>query len=251
MVGKLKLRTRRVLEKTAIGRRALEAYGLYCAAKFATRHADAKSLYSHIYETNFWGDPESVSGPDSTTVYTQNLRRQLAQLLRRLGVRRIVDAPCGDFNWFRLVDLAPGVVYVGGDIVESMMARNAALYGNGTRSFHVMDIRHDPLPASDLWICRNSLFHLSYADIYAALLNGLNSNIQYFLITTHSQRRGNTDIPTGSYRPLNFERPPFHFPTPLMRIDDWAEGEDVRQMCLWRQEQVATVVSAAPARFHP
>ena len=250
MIGKLKRRTRRLLEKTATGRRALEAYGLYCSAKFAARHADAKALYSHIYETNFWGDPESVSGPDSTADYTENLRRELAQLLHRFDVRRVVDAPCGDFNWFRLVDLPPGVVYAGGDIVEAMITRNAALYGNGTRSFHVMDIRHDPLPASDLWVCRNTLFHLSYADIYAALRNGLNSDIQYFLITTHPQRDRNTDIPTGSYRPLNLERKPFLFPTPLARIDDWAEGEPVRQMCLWHRDKVAAVVSAAPAKFH-
>ncbi len=63
VVGKIKRRTRRVLEKTAIGRRALELYSLYCGAKFAAGHPNAKSLYSYIYETNFWGGAESVSGP--------------------------------------------------------------------------------------------------------------------------------------------------------------------------------------------
>ncbi len=141
------------------------------------------------------------------------------------------------------------MTYVGGDIVDSMIERNTALYGNEMRSFRVIDIRHDPMPAADLWVCRNSLFHLSYADVYASLRNGLNSGIRYFLITTHPKRERNSEIPTGSYRPLDLEAKPFLFPEPLQRIDDWAEGELFRQMCLWSREQVAAVVSAAPAKF--
>jgi hypothetical protein len=244
---KLKPWTRRVLEKTEFGRRALEVYGLYRRNRLAASHGNARAFFTNVYETNFWNDPESFSGPDSTVAYTGNLRRELAELLLRLDVRRILDAPCGDFNWFRLVDLPPGAVYAGGDIVEALVARNATLYGKETRTFHVIDICRDPLPASDLWICRNAMFHLSYADIYAALRNCLNSGIGYFLATTHPRCDKNVDIPSGSYRLLNLELSPFLFPAPLARIEDWAEGEDVRQICLWRREQIAKVMSGAPA----
>jgi len=247
LIVKLKPWTRRFLEKTELGRRMLEAYGLYRRNRLATSHGDAKTFFTSVYQTNFWNDPESFSGPDSTVAYTENLRRELTKLLLQLDVQRILDAPCGDFNWFRLVDLPPGTVYAGGDIVESLVARNTALYGKETRSFHVIDICRDPLPTSELWICRNAMFHLSYADIYAALRNCSNNGIKYFLATTHPQCVKNVDIPSGSYRLLNLELRPFLFPTPLARIEDWAEGEDVRQICLWRQEQIAEVINRAPA----
>jgi hypothetical protein len=245
----LKRRTRRLLEKTAIGRRALSSYGLYRLNRLAASYSDAKTFFTHIYETNLWNGTESLSGPGSTAAYTENLRRQLSELLLRISARRILDAPCGDFNWFRLVELAPGAVYIGGDIVEPLIARNASRYGNGPRSFQVMDVRRDPLPASDLWICRDLLAHLSHADIYSVLRNFLENDIRYFLTTTHTECNKNKDIPTGSYWPLNLECQPFDFPRPLARIDDLVEGMPVRQVCLWTREQVEHVVRAAPAKF--
>jgi hypothetical protein len=249
LVGKLKRRTRHVLEGTAIGRHALKSYGLWRLNRLAASYGNAKALFTHIYETNLWDGTESVSGPGSTAACTENLRRELPALMLRLDARRILDAPCGDFNWFRLVNLPFGVTYIGGDIVEPLVARNTALYGDAKRSFQVMDIRRDPLPASDLWICRDVLFHLSNADVYAVLRNFLNNDISYFLVTTHPERGRNRDIPTGSWRRLNLEREPFFFPPPLARIDDRAEGLPAREMCLWGRDQIARVVGATPAKF--
>lgn len=233
---------RSVLEKVPFGRRFLEAYGLYSRNKLARDHGGAQGFFEYVYKTNFWADPESVSGPDSTVAYTEQMRTSLQALLKRLGVRRILDASCGDFNWFKMVELPAGVTYVGGDIVEPLIARNIAQYGNENRSFQVIDICRDALPSSDIWICRNTLFHLSYADICLALRNGVDSGIGHFLITTHP-RKDNADIVSGSYRPLDLEAAPFLLPEPLARIDDWAEGEEFRQLCLWSRDQISARIN--------
>jgi hypothetical protein len=61
----------------------------------------AKEVFTHHYQQNEWGDQESISGPGSTLEYTANLRAKLPELCERLGVRPLLDAPCGDFNWVR------------------------------------------------------------------------------------------------------------------------------------------------------
>lgn len=241
----LKQRVRKVLERTGVGRRALEVYGQYSRNRLARHHGAAKTFFTHVYQTNFWDDPESVSGPDSTVSYTAGLRQEVGRLLTSLHIRSIFDAPCGDFNWFRLIDLPPDTTYIGADIVEPLIARNNELYGTAQITFEVGDLCKDAFPHVDLWMCRNALFHLSYDDIYATLRSAEKADIPYCLITTHPRSPKNVDIPSGSYRLLNLEAAPFSFPQPVARIDDFAEGEEYRQMCLWTKEQVSEVLRRA------
>ena len=69
----------------------------------------------------------------------------LPALVKELGVRSLLDAPCGDFNWMRHVDL-DGVEYTGGDVVPELVARNRELYGAAGRRFVTLDLTRDPLP---------------------------------------------------------------------------------------------------------
>jgi hypothetical protein len=46
------------------------------------------------------------------------------------------------------------------------------------------DITRDPFPASDVWHCRDCLFHLSFLDIAKALTNFQASAIPYALLTS-------------------------------------------------------------------
>ena len=56
-----------------------------------------ESTFSQIYEKKSWGDGESVSGPGSDLDQTAAIREALPKLLREIGARSMVDAPCGDF----------------------------------------------------------------------------------------------------------------------------------------------------------
>ncbi len=230
------------------GAHFLRAVQDFRTRKSLSRYQSVEHVFTHFYEENIWSDDESVSGPGSTAKYTENLRRQIPPLLAKLGVRTILDAPCGDYHWFRLIPRGEDVRYIGGDIVEPMIAKNETSYGNRTTSFRKIDITKDALPEADLWICRDCLIHFSDELIFQTLQNFMRSeSVRYLLTSNHPNCRLNADIPTGSFRELNLRLPPFNFPEPLQVIDDWIEGFPVRQMGLWDRESVSRALTSAAA----
>lgn len=177
-----------------------------------------KEVFTQFYNVNKWDDSESVSGAGSNLAQTEEIRRVLPALLDELACRSLLDVPCGDFYWMRLVDLA--VDYTGGDIVPDLVAGNQARYGNERRRFLYIDLLESPLPAADMLLCRDCLVHLSNAHIRRALANIRASDTTYLLTTTFTDRDRNQDIPTGSWRPINLLLPPYNFPEPLRLIDE-------------------------------
>jgi hypothetical protein len=69
----------------------------------------------------------------------------------------------------------------------------------------------------------------------------LDSDIRYLLTSTHPECDRNIDIPTGYFRLINLELPPFSFCKPILAIDDWVEGKPVRQLALWEQKDLADI----------
>jgi SAM-dependent methyltransferase len=181
--------------------------------------ADTERVFTRIYERNWWDDPESRSGPGSTAARTESLRLRLAELLRELSIRSLLDIPCGDFNWMRLTDM-PAVDYTGADIVPELVRENARLYGGPRRRFIHADLTRGPLPRVDLVLCRDGLVHLSYSDIERALETMKRSGSTYLLLTTFTDCNRNTDVGPGQFRSLNFMRAPFRFPPALRMLED-------------------------------
>ena len=205
---------------------------------------DSKEVFDHYYKSNVWGDGESVSGPGSTLRYTENIRRQLPRVVKQLGVRTVLDAPCGDYNWFKEILWDDEITYVGGDVVEALVERNAQLYANGNVSFRTLDIVSQALPKVDLWLSRDCWFHLPNRDVAAAISNFLNSDIKYLLTTTHIDCDENIDIPTGAFRRINLQAAPFFFPPPMELIDDWIEGFPVSHLGLWERESLKSALAS-------
>src|SRR3712207_7875432 len=58
------------------------------------------------YTTLFRSSHESYSGRGSELGATESLRSYLPQLFERLNIKTFLDAPCGDWNWMRQVDLS-------------------------------------------------------------------------------------------------------------------------------------------------
>jgi hypothetical protein len=160
-----------------------------------------------------------------------------------LNVRTILDAPCGDYNWFRLIPRSEDIQYIGGDIVEPLVARNRSLFANANTLFVKLDIIKDPLPAADLWLCRDCLFHFSYKDIFRTLQNFLRSEIRFLLTSTYTECLENGDLPTGSFRQINLELPPLSFCRPLRYIEDWIQGWPVRKLGLWEKQTLADALA--------
>jgi hypothetical protein len=131
------------------------------------------------------------------------------------------------------------VKYTGGDIVDQVIESNRVNYSSDRNNFVSINIIDDKLPASDLMICRDCLFHFSDSDIRKFLNNFVNSDIKYLLTTTHMCPY-NQDVETGGYRSLNLFESPWNFTNDyLYSIEDWIPGFEPRWMCLWSRDQVA------------
>jgi hypothetical protein len=162
---------------------------------------------------------ESISGPGSSLKQTAEIRRSLPLLFSSLEINSMLDAPCGDFNWLPHVELKLEE-YIGIDVVPSIIEKNRNRYENELRKFYVSDIARDFLPSCDLILCRDCLVHFSDEDVFSVLRNFCKSGAKYLLTTTFPQKPANMNIQTGSWRPLNFQLPPFNFPPPFKLLNE-------------------------------
>jgi hypothetical protein len=194
-----------------------------------------KDVFSTIYKQNLWEDAESRSGRCSTVEATNIVRQQLPDLLKRLGIKSMLDAPCGDFNWMQHAALGLDK-YIGADIVPDLIASNQKLYTTSGREFRVIDITQDEIPTVDLILCRDCLIHLSLKYIADAIDNFKRSGSKYLLTTTYTLTPENKDILTGDCRFINLQAEPFRLPEPLELIVE--EPEHGKSLALWRIEDL-------------
>lgn len=182
-----------------------------------------KKAFADIYAGKLWGDGESVSGPGSGVARASLFRVDFEKLLHELSVRTLLDAGCGDLNWLPTFDLR-GIRIIAVDIVPELISANKLRWP--AFCFELADIVTDPLPKTDLILCRDGLVHLSNADIVKALANFRLSGAKWLLTNTFVDRIENPDIPTGGWRPLNLCLPPFSLPAPYRIIDEYCLGYD-------------------------
>jgi SAM-dependent methyltransferase len=182
-----------------------------------------EEVFSKIHQQNYWRGKESVSGPGSSLDAASSLIESLPKVWRDLGIRTVLDIPCGDFNWMSHVDLT-GIDYTGADIVAHLITDNTR-YERGNVRFRRIDLVSDPLPKVDLIFCRDCLGHLSLKHAFAALSNICASGSTYLMVST-SNADHNVDIVTGQGRDssLNLEVAPFRFPPPIQTIDEKYRG---------------------------
>jgi hypothetical protein len=185
-----------------------------------------------------------VSGMGSDQEQTKSLRGKLPWLLETYSIGSLLDAPCGDFSWMKLVDLG-NRPYIGGDIVSDLVEQNNAAFGSKDRRFCVLDITTDQLPTADLLLCRDCLIHLSFRDVRSVFRNIANSEINFVLTTNYPLIKRNIDIVTGDFRAVNLQLPPFSLPNPLSVIpeDLFPKQKDdpnfIRELGLWRRSDFA------------
>jgi len=221
----------RLSESPVVGpsvRRALEK-------RWFSKLGSTEAVFQSHIENNYWSNGETVCGLGSTISNTSNIRSELPKLFRKLNVESILDAPCGDFHWFRKMELPDGFTYLGADIVASLVEANNDQFANDHTSFSHLNIIQDALPSADLWLCRDCLAHLPDKGVFLSLQNFLSSNIRWLLASNHPFSNKNRDIPTGSFRNLNLLAPPFSFPDPIESIDDSIPDMAVRQLHLWER----------------
>ncbi len=200
------------------------------------RGREPAEVFAGYHARGKWREPESASGKGSTLAATAGLRAALPGLLGDLGVTRLLDVPCGDFNWMARVDLA-GIDYHGGDIVPALIAANADRHGGAGRRFSVIDLITGPLPETDLVFTRDCLVHLSHAHALRALATIRASGARWLMATTYPGRGANPDIVTGQWRALDLTAPPYGLPAPERMVAESYTGPGGaadKCMGLWR-----------------
>jgi hypothetical protein len=205
----------------------------------------AEDAFGSHYNKGSWGGRDSASGAGSDIAATRSVRELLPSLLKELGVRVVLDAPCGDFLWMQRVSM-DGIEYIGVDIVKSVIEKNIERYQNAPlRRFMHADITQADLPKSDIVLCRDCFIHLSFRDIAAAIRNFQRSGSVYLLTTTYPLQKINWDIHTGAFRPITLIEEPFGFPPPITLIREdtpsgASEGQPsfTRVLGLWKLENL-------------
>ena len=211
--------------------------------KRALKRETLEERFSMIYEKNLWSSEESVSGAGSEVRYTEPLRAWLVKAIPNYQIEKLVDAPCGDFNWMRLVLPQVDIEYFGYDIVEEVVSRNNKIYSADKIHFGVADICKDKLPRCEILMVRDCLFHFSYEDVNQFLANIAKIDYKYLLTTTYLMEDGfeNRNITTGDFRHIDLFCDPFNFrrETVLERVSDSPKDDKIpRQMIMLAKSDV-------------
>ncbi|MGD0200323.1 MAG: class I SAM-dependent methyltransferase [Bryobacteraceae bacterium] len=221
------------------------------AAYFVNRLKGRRVVFARIFRENRWGGSESVSGRGSDLENTEVLRQALGGLVRRLSVQSLLDIPCGDCNWIMHSQVPDSLSYLGADIVPELISSNIARWNRPNVSFQVIDLVSSRLPRADLVLVRDCLVHLMLADGLRALRNVCTSGSRYLLTTTYPNTASNPDVPTGWWRPLNLERPPFSLPRPVFLLNEQYTGDEGRyadkSLGLWHISDLCRALRCLPA----
>lgn len=157
---------------------------------------------------------ESLSGPGSWVKNAQDTISFINESVNKYNIKSILDLGCGDWNWFKEVDI-PNCSYTGWDADEQMIASNNDRYGSDTIKFEVKDIFNSKYPTVDLVICRDVLFHVR-EELTLKLIDQVKSSSTYFISTSFrdvTQNKGikkYCDIGDWGFYPINLNVDPFN-----------------------------------------
>lgn len=225
-------------------RQPVLAHQRFVAREGELRGLSQRELFSEIWRSNLWGADESRSGLGSEEQATTRLTTELPPLLKRFGIRTLLDIPCGDFGWLGRTELDLDA-YIGADIVEEIVGLNATRFAtdDGRIGFRQLDLLTDPLPATDAVLCRDCLVHLSFANIERAFANIAASGSRWLIATTFVDHHDNCDIADGDWRLLNLQTAPFNLPPPAALLNEGCREAggtyDDKSLGVWRISDLA------------
>ena len=208
------------------------------------KHKTAEEIFTDIYNTNYWHGWESRSGQGSNLSTTKTIRAALPDIVHHFGIKTMVDAPCGDFNWMKsIINELSLDLYVGIDIVKPVIEQCQRTYGSSSIVFKRADLITTPLERYDLIFSRDCLAHMSYQNAMKVVKNFKSSGSTYLLTSHHIHTKKNRLITNGDHYPINLMLSPFHFPKPLFvvveRDAEVASAHQGKCLALWRLSDIS------------
>jgi 2-polyprenyl-3-methyl-5-hydroxy-6-metoxy-1,4-benzoquinol methylase len=195
-----------------------------------------QARFADIWRSNGWGSAETRSGPGSTLAQTTELRTRLADTLRQLGVRTLVDVGCGELNWMSQIS-GQLDLYLGLDIVEEIVAELRRKYAaRKNHFFNTADITCDALPKGDAILCRDVLGHLSHPLVADALANFRKNGSRYLIATTFARGK-NDPVRVGGWQAIDLCAAPFKLPPPQFVIAESSKSSG-KSLAVWPLESL-------------
>jgi 2-polyprenyl-3-methyl-5-hydroxy-6-metoxy-1,4-benzoquinol methylase len=165
-----------------------------------------KNVFSKIYKEGLW---RGGSGAGSKLENVEEYVDILQKYIDKPEVKTVVDLGCGDWQFSKFLDLS-SVLYLGVDVVDSVIDSNINLYSASNIDFISRDITTYEVPQVDLIICKDVLQHLCNKDVASVLVKIIKSS-KFALITNdfNPESTSNIDIENGDYRYLDLTLSPF------------------------------------------
>ncbi len=180
-----------------------------------------RGYFQKIYNQRLFGKSASASGPGSSLDATKVVRETIVELFDQYGIRTLADIPCGDFLWFRAMELKD-LKYAGFDIVPELVSDLRELFPG--KQFNTHDATSDDLGFYDLILCRDLLVHLTNEQALRVIGNFKKSGSAYLLATTFVNLETNVELRVPrigvGWRPLNLAIFPFKLGRPIMTINE-------------------------------
>jgi len=177
--------------------------------------------FQDIYKQRLFGKSTSVSGPGSSLAATKVIRECIFELIGQYGIQTIADIPCGDFLWFRAMELKD-LKYTGFDIVPELITELREEFPR--QQFDIHDATSDLLGTYDLILCRDLLVHLTNEQALRVIDNFKKSGSTYLLATTFFNLDRNLELRVPrigvGWRPLNLTVFPFNLGSPIRTINE-------------------------------
>ena len=172
-------------------------------AKLFENSSNLQKTFGTIYSKSIWGGG-SGAGSDlrNTVMYVAYVQH----FMERNSVKSVVDIGCGDWRFSQYLNFA-GRQYLGVDVVESVIARNADSYGLTNVEFKTVDATEFIIPQCDLLLCKDVLQHLSNNNVSAILKR---CKVAACALITNDYYPLNNDCKNGDTRPLNITADPFN-----------------------------------------
>ncbi|KAK3089758.1 hypothetical protein FSP39_006260 [Pinctada imbricata] len=181
-----------------------------------------QKVFEHIAVQNLWrGENETRSGTGSLLSSTVTMRECLGEWIKKYNITSVVDIPCGDGNWQRLIPGIHTISYRGFDI-STFVIKIAQNRNPPNMKYGILDLTSDVPPKADLIIIRDAIQHLPLRLGKQAILNARRSGVKWIGISSYPTAKRNKDITMGGYYKNNIQISPFFLTNVVETCDNYS-----------------------------
>jgi len=162
----------------------------------------------------------------------------LRSFIKEKGVSSIIEFPCGRLT----PDQFPlSFHYIGGDSSLRVIEENRRVNRGSDICFVSLNLFHSKVPGAEMFISADYFERVSMREIARLFQRLMRRGFRYLALSHHPLLTENWDTALGDYRPLNYDKPPFSFPSPVAIYPAPVEqGRPDRSVAVWACDGLPT-----------